>query len=604
MSVVIENNEIDLDEEACFNKTKMSVVDIIALADTSSDDESSSDSDNVIHECVEYVFKKLDPDDNGKNDVQSIVSIIRDTFALMNQNKELFISQIISTAMGLIRHVLSDYRIRIPQITPGGLIYDDVGSGKTLKMLLIMMAIHIYNRRMRDDGGFCMVICKDAIMSTWEKQGREYFVRSVVQKIDFKDCPDVRKPIVVVSFMNFSRDQKKWYKKLFRREESVFMPKFMVLKPDLNILSIVIDEAHNVACESSDNSNRNSFIRSKLRSKSAWFLTGTSVNNGQDVSERLAAILQDITNFKTEENISNYTYNVKNMHDVTDISPMILDVECAPIELMMNDHLESSITAKDRAAGHQTLAHYYFLQWKMFNIYDDPACELRVTSDSSTLSKTAIGKKRKMTLEVTNSDLLATGHVVRGEPSRLIYVGPYIHKMLYDGSVGIVSVLHDNPTDKIIIFTDYKDEINLLIDVCECLFRGQFVSISGENSASDKEYAIDRFTKNRNTRIILVNKKVGDAGLNLQAGNWVYMLTHETNAATLKQCLGRSARMGQTKNVTWISMVGSTRPEATALTKQKNTIMNDNEDEMKNIIERQNWDLITINKELKMVQSS
>jgi len=589
---------IDIAEEARFNKTKLSVRDLIA--DPPSDDESSSDSDDEIHisnlitKCVEHVLKELDPDDDGELDVDMIVSVIRDTIALMDPKKELFISQIISTAMGLIRHVLAE--VPDHHITPGGLIYDEVGSGKTLKMLLILMAIHTYQRQ---KGSICMVICSNTIMTNWEDQGREYFKRSVVQNINYKDfCNKVYKPIVVVSFMNFSLDQKK----LFGRDESVCMPKFMALKPDINILSIVFDESHTVACKKSSSAQRNISIMSTLRSQSAWFLTGTNVNNGQDVSSKLVTILQQITDFRTVETIDKYTYKVMNMRDNTGISPVILDVEYAPIELMMINHLESSITTKDKAAGHQTLAHYYFIPWKMFTVYNDPACNLIVTS-KSTLSATAKAKKRKMTLEVTNSDLLATGHVVRGEPSRLIYVGPYIHKMLYDEPFGIVHVLHDHPNDKIIIFTEFKDEIALLSEVCECLFRGQFVSISGDKSASEKELAMSLFTTNPNTRIILVNKKVGDAGLNLQAGNWVYMLTHETNAAKLEQCLGRSARMGQTKDVTWISLIGSTRPETNALTKQKNTIMKDNEDDMKKVIEQQNWDLITVNKELKMTHN-
>jgi hypothetical protein len=314
--------------------------------------------------------------------------------------------------------------VPVHHITPGGLIYDEVGSGKTLKMLLILMAIHTYQRH---KGSICMVICSNTIMTNWEDQGREYFKRSVVQNINYKDfCTKVYKPIVVVSFMNFSLDQKK----LFGRDESVCMPKFMALNPGINILSIVFDEAHTVACKNSSSAKRNISITSTLRSQSAWFLTGTNVNNGQDVSSKLATMLQQITDFRTEETIDKYTYKVMNMRDNTEINPVILDVEYAHIELMMINHLESSITTKDKAAGHQTLAHYYFIPWKMFTVYNDPACNLIVTNNKSTLSKTADKKKRKMTLEVTNSDLLATGHVVRGEPSRLIYVGPYIHKML------------------------------------------------------------------------------------------------------------------------------------------------------------------------------
>lgn len=66
-------------------------------------------------------------------------------------------------------------------------------------------------------------------------------------------------------------------------------------------------------------------------------------------------------------------------------------------------------------------------------------------------------------------------------------------------------------------------------------------------------------------RIILVNKKVGEAGLNLQVANWVYMLSIDSNPAKIEQCLGRAARQGQMKTVYWVSVTGSTRSEENAL---------------------------------------
>jgi SNF2 family DNA or RNA helicase len=342
----------------------------------------------------------------------------------------------------------------------------------------------------------------------------------------------------------------------------------------------------------------------KLRAQSAWFITATYNNcKGADLTPTFAEILKTITDFHdVSEELYSFTWKVTKADKEIEIEPFTLGVKFDPIEEEMVSKLENVISTQDKAAGYQTLSHYYFLPWKLFNIKDDMNGSLTINNDTN-LSLTAAKKRRILSGNVyLASALHDTGHFVKTyKPDRKIYVGPYIHTMLYADIFGIVDVM-GNTTDKIIVFTEFNDEIDLLQDVLDSLYIGQVAIISGSVSSQDKANAIASFRESSNVRIILVNKKIGDTGLNLQVANWIYMLTIDTDPSRVEQCLGRAARQGQKNTVRWVSVVGRSRPEESALTKQRNLILNTKESIVTpklEVIEIHNEEMILRNDNLK-----
>jgi Helicase conserved C-terminal domain/SNF2-related domain len=591
----LDLDDINFDEEEAENNLKINVEELLAPPYL------------VIEKSVVHVLEKLEIE-LAKTDIENIISILVKTYELLKQDVYLYLSQVVSTAMGLIRHLCS----REVGLMPGALIYDDVGSGKTLKMLLILSAILIAC----GDTGICIVICKEAVQSNWVQQGRTFFKTAPVQSMSFHDQHLIAR-IAVVSFTSFSVS--KLTGKRTRRNaagagavrenkggaQHIF-PRFMY-EEKYRILSVTVDEANNITAPGSTESNRVQSIGS-LKADSVWLLTGTSTDcKGDDITNRLVGIVKDITQYHDiVEEISSFMYHVRKEESSIDIEPCIIEVRFKPIEATMINLMDAAIASKDKAAGFQILSHYYFLPWKLYDIRDDS--HLYIDNDDSSLSKTALVKRAMLSrqLQLCTSQLLDTGHVVRidndNESSRTIYVGPYFHAMLYDDLYGIVTVM-SRTMDKIIVFTEYNDEIRLLEDVLGSLFMGQVESISGSSNSLDKSNAIASFTRNPSKRIILVNKKVGEAGLNLQVANWVYMLSIDSNPAKVEQCLGRAARQGQTKTVHWVSVTGSTRSEENALIRQLNVINNQKEfkedDPQLSLIEVQNQDMTKVNTELK-----
>lgn len=598
--------EIDLDDEENHNLTPIKVSEILDRYDSeiSFNESVPMDASSIVPACAYHVATKLEIE----IDVDQIASIMREVFSLLITSVELFVSQIISTAMGIIRHI----HAKDHNLMPGGLIYDEVGSGKTLKMLLIMTGIYIYEdrRRTNDDKCICLVACMDSLMSNWVDQGSKFFKVNVVQSMAFHEI-HVEKPIIVTSLTSFSRGKflgRKRKGQTVPKDNLFYLPKFMAKTRETEnpptILTVVVDEANYISGIKSDESRRNQSIKS-LRPASAWFMTGTNSNcRGDDISTMLSGMITTMTNSAdVNEDTWSYTYRIQKKESSITISSCTLQIDMHDVEQKMINDMQSVITSKDKAAGHQIMSHYYFIPWKLFPIVDNlDDCSFTVDTFTQ-LSATAIRKMKALSGNVvTTSDLLATGHyVTTTNPLRKVYVGPYVHKMLYADFVGIVDVM-ENTDDKIIVFTEFNDEIELLQDVLDCLFIDQVAVISGSTNAQEKSNAVASFTSSPKTRIILVNKKVGEAGLNLQAANWVYMMTIDPDPAKVEQCLGRAARQGQTKPVTWVSLVGCSRTEGTALTKQRNILLSSKDSTVHpklDIIEMQNQDMIFYNEELK-----
>lgn len=65
----------------------------------------------------------------------------------------------------------------------------------------------------------------------------------------------------------------------------------------------------------------------------------------------------------------------------------------------------------------------------------------------------------------------------------------------------------------------------------------------------DREGAVTRFKKDKNTRIFLISLKAGGTGLNLTEADYVYLVDPWWNPAAEQQAIDRSHRIGQTKHV-------------------------------------------------------
>lgn len=101
---------------------------------------------------------------------------------------------------------------------------------------------------------------------------------------------------------------------------------------------------------------------------------------------------------------------------------------------------------------------------------------------------------------------------------------------------------------KVLIFSSFVQHLALFRQKLE--ESGQaYCWLSGENTAIQREKAIQRFEQEEDTRIFLISLKAGGSGLNLTAADYVFITDPWWNPASENQAIARAHRIGQTRHV-------------------------------------------------------
>lgn len=100
---------------------------------------------------------------------------------------------------------------------------------------------------------------------------------------------------------------------------------------------------------------------------------------------------------------------------------------------------------------------------------------------------------------------------------------------------------------KVLVFSFFKEGV--LNRLLEELPNVSPVMISGAISASQRQEAIDNFSNDPNQTVLLCQIEAGGVGLNIQSANVVIICEPQWKPSTELQAIGRSYRMGQTRDV-------------------------------------------------------
>eukprot|EP00798_Chlamydomonas_sp_ICE-L_P028540 gene28540-31699_t len=152
-----------------------------------------------------------------------------------------------------------------------------------------------------------------------------------------------------------------------------------------------------------------------------------------------------------------------------------------------------------------------------------------------------------------------------------LYIGPYIKALMFDAVHGVKAQLLADKANKIVIFTRFQGEadlISVLLDKVRADVPGLLYGvITGKISACDKQSVLEQFKKvgGGQLRVLILSTSIDDTGLNLQCANIVYNTTIETDPHKMIQCISRVHRQGQTRPVTWIHLYGDTYTEKQAM---------------------------------------
>ncbi len=103
--------------------------------------------------------------------------------------------------------------------------------------------------------------------------------------------------------------------------------------------------------------------------------------------------------------------------------------------------------------------------------------------------------------------------------------------------------------EKTLIFTQYQEMGNLLVQMLEEEFNFEVPFLHGGVSRKGRDEMVEQFQNDRATRVMILSLKAGGTGLNLTAASNVIHYDLWWNPAVEAQATDRAYRIGQTRNV-------------------------------------------------------
>lgn len=114
----------------------------------------------------------------------------------------------------------------------------------------------------------------------------------------------------------------------------------------------------------------------------------------------------------------------------------------------------------------------------------------------------------------------------------------------------ILSEIQEIGDDKVLIFTTYKDSIEMLMGLVTRAFGNDSVAyIDGRVSPSERQEIVDSFNAAKGFKALIINPKAGGTGLNITGANHVIHFNRQWNPAVEAQANARSYRRKQEKTV-------------------------------------------------------
>src|SRR5690606_14151355 len=104
------------------------------------------------------------------------------------------------------------------------------------------------------------------------------------------------------------------------------------------------------------------------------------------------------------------------------------------------------------------------------------------------------------------------------------------------------------PPFKSVVFSGWTSHLDLIQSVLDNA-GDVYARLDGSMSRTQRNSAMDAFRDDPNVQVILVSIMAGGLGLNLTAGNSVYVMEPQFNPAAEAQAVDRVHRLGQTRAV-------------------------------------------------------
>lgn len=414
------------------------------------------------------------------------------------------------------QHKGFEWMVLLSEIGAGALLADDMGLGKTLQTITFLAYQFEKNPAAR-----FMIVCPASLMYNWSQE---------IQKFS----PSLQ----CYTYHSGNRDLQKFQDS----KAQVLICSYGTMRADINELSvrlwdsIILDESHHVR-------NYNTLISKAiqtLNSSTKVALSGTPVmNNTEDLYPQLNFLLPGFlgTNefFRKE-----YALPIDRNRDPKKIQSL---------QKLTNPFLL-------RRTKQQVAAD---LPEKTESVY---WCEMS-PEQRECYEEVKKSVKSSLFLGVNHDNLLKNKlSILQGiQKLRQICAAPSLVKdfdFASNFSIKLDSIMEEIlqlGNHKALIFSQFRGMLQLIVDRCQR--EGiLYYHIDGNTPIADRQGLVNDFQEEGNPcQVFLISLMTGNAGLNLTAADYVFLIDPWWNTAIQQQAIDRTHRIGQNKNVFAYKMI-------------------------------------------------
>ncbi|OGI28601.1 MAG: hypothetical protein A2287_05960 [Candidatus Melainabacteria bacterium RIFOXYA12_FULL_32_12] len=391
----------------------------------------------------------------------------------------------------------------------GSCIADDMGLGKTIQVISLILKLKEDDKLNKP----ALVICPTTLVGNWYKECARFapslkvhIYHGTERILDF-DSADV----IITTYG------------LLRNEIGSF--------EDKNWDIVIIDEAQNIKNPAA----AQTIAVKSVKTKTYIAMTGTPVENR--LSELWSIFdfinkgyLGNITSFQR-----NYAIPIEKHRDVEKIEKLRLATSPFALRRLKND--KSIITDLPEKI---VFDEYCYLTKEQAALYE----KVLETSFKSIETKTGIQRRGQIFKLITSLKQICN------HPTQFTKIDR-LSKDLSGKTEKAFSIIEQvfEQNEKAIIFTQYKEMGDLLINMLKDEFNMNIPFFHGSVSRTQRDKMVEEFQFNDDIKLMVISLKAGGLGLNLTSATNVIHYDLWWNPAVEDQATDRTYRIGQTQNV-------------------------------------------------------
>ncbi|WP_215224385.1 DEAD/DEAH box helicase [Echinicola shivajiensis] len=397
----------------------------------------------------------------------------------------------------------------------GGVLADDMGLGKTLQVLTLLLHTKEIGGKMPN-----LIVATKTLLYNWEEQAGKFTPGLSICKY-------------------YGASRQKLQKGL--REYDLVITTYDTVKSDIRFFGnmefqyLITDEAQAIKNTGTDRYKAMSLLNAQYR----LALSGTPIENS--VMDLYA--LMNFVNpgfFGTEANFKKI-FLERGSGDKsprmealqTAIKPFILRRTKEKVAKDLPEKTEMVLYCemeREQRKAYEKLRDYYKVE-----------LENKISKDGVNNSKLKVLEGLMRLRQVCDHPVLVPDHYdYEGNSAKMEAL--------------MEQVIEKTESHKLLVFSQFTSMLKLIRKSLEK--EGvQYSYLDGQTSEASRKNAVQQFQENESVRVFLLSLKAGGSGLNLTAGDYVFLVDPWWNPAVESQAIDRCYRIGQNKKVMAYRMI-------------------------------------------------